>query len=163
MPSLAAPQAPGQSSSSAMWRASSNPASSSAEALAMPRADEGGSSGALTPPIVGSAPDTTFRDVRVIGFLVALGPGETRKMQRACQMANRRLAWFLDERVADLPGMVLPAGEAVDQQLRRPADRRNGRQLESSIGRTPVDGTANHQAPHEHRPACPHANGGILW
>jgi hypothetical protein len=41
----------------------------------MPRADEGGSSGALTPPIVGSAPDTTFRDVRVIGFLVALVSG----------------------------------------------------------------------------------------
>jgi len=39
----------------------------------MPHADEGGSSGALTPPIVGSAPDTTFRDVRDNGFLVAPG------------------------------------------------------------------------------------------
>ena len=47
----------------------------------MPRADEGGSSGAPTPPIVGSAPDTTFRDVRVIGFLVAL-PSEPENATR---------------------------------------------------------------------------------
>ena len=57
-------------------------------------------------------------------------------MQRACQISSgtpdestdsdeetmlggdRRLAWFLDEGVPDLPRMVLTAGEAVDQQLR---------------------------------------------
>src|SRR5688500_8738553 len=136
--------------------ASSNPASSSAEALTMPHADEGGSSGALTPPIVGSAPDTTFRDVRDNGFLVAPGFRQRVKMQRACQN-------LLEECVGDLPGMILAADEAVDQQLRRPADGRNGRQLESGIGGQAADWAANHEAPQQHGPGCSHASGRWRW
>ncbi len=96
-------------------------------------------------PSVGVASDKVWPPARVKlrdpRRLDATPPNSSPRYGRESQVSL-----VVDHYLIDVPKVVLPALEAIDQELRSGADLRHIEQVKSGVGRRSSDGTRNHES-----------------